>query len=223
MVDTKRYSKMEETGNLPSLFDIVSITKCSKSEVSDRQLIVLSDICKTLYRGVKDKIGSPKDYSINLKKNKFTEDTTDISIPEYVLLDVSKPKDNKISNNDEDAQTEAGFDINHSSKLASKSIEEKQDFTPIKALNSFVPDWKLKAKVARKGEKKSWSNARGTGYLMTVDLIDSNGDQIQGTFFKDAVDKFDPMIEEGAVYMFANGCVKMANKKFTAIKNVGIF
>ena len=220
MVDTKRYSKMQETGNIPSLYDIVSITKWSKSEINERQLLVLSDVCKTIYRGLKDKIGSPKDYTVNLKKNKFTEDTTDIAIPEYAVIESLAEKEKRSGNNEEDAQTEEGNDGGYNpSKHASKSIEDKQEFTPIKALNSFVPDWKLKAKVARKGEKKSWSNARGTGYLMSVDLIDSNGDQIQGTFFKEAVDKFDQLIEEGGVYMFSNGCVKMANKKFTAIKN----
>jgi len=45
------------------------------------------------------------------------------------------------------------------------------------------------------------------------------GTQIEGTFFNEAADLFDPKIHENHVYLFSNGCVKMANKKFTSIKN----
>lgn len=45
------------------------------------------------------------------------------------------------------------------------------------------------------------------------------GTQIEGTFFNDAAELFDPQLQENKVYLFSNGCVKMANKKFTSIKN----
>lgn len=45
------------------------------------------------------------------------------------------------------------------------------------------------------------------------------GTQIEGTFFNEAAEIFDPRIVENRVYLFSNGCVKMANKKFTSIKN----
>lgn len=46
---------------------------------------------------------------------------------------------------------------------------------------------------------------------MNVDLMDKHGTQIQATFFKDAVDKFDPIIKDGGIYLFSNGTVKIAN------------
>jgi len=42
---------------------------------------------------------------------------------------------------------------------------------------------------------------------------------IQATFFKEAVDKYEPILDEGAVYTFSNGTIKAANKKFTSIPN----
>lgn len=67
-------------------------------------------------------------------------------------------------------------------------------FTPIKALTTFVNDWIIKARVTKKYERRTWNNARGKGYLMNIDLIDAFGSQIQATFFKDAVDKFEPKL-----------------------------
>ena len=45
------------------------------------------------------------------------------------------------------------------------------------------------------------------------------GTQIEGTFFNDAADMYDPKVQENMVYLFSNGVVKMANKRFTSIKN----
>lgn len=45
------------------------------------------------------------------------------------------------------------------------------------------------------------------------------GTQIEGTFFNEAADMFEPKIYENKVYLFSNGVVKMANKRFTSIKN----
>lgn len=42
---------------------------------------------------------------------------------------------------------------------------------------------------------------------------------IQGTFFKDAVERFESIMKEGRVYLLSNGNVKSANKKFTNINN----
>ncbi len=55
---------------------------------------------------------------------------------------------------------------------------------------------------------------------MNIELIDKDGTQIQATFFgEEAAKRFGPMIKENKVFLFANGAVKLANKKFTSIKN----
>lgn len=79
-------------------------------------------------------------------------------------------------------------------------------------------DWKIKARVTKK-IKKEWKNARGAGLLMNLELIDSQGSQIQATFFNDQVTKYDSEIQENKIYLFSNGTIKMANTKFTSIKS----
>lgn len=54
---------------------------------------------------------------------------------------------------------------------------------------------------------------------MGVEMIDKDGTQIAATFFgEEAVKRFAPILKENKVYLFANGQVKLANKKFTSIK-----
>lgn len=87
---------------------------------------------------------------------------------------------------------------------------------PIKALNTFSRDWKIQARVSSKAEKRQTRNG---GSLLKIELVDMYGTQIEGTFFNEAADMFEPKILENKVYLFSNGVVKMANKRFTSIKN----
>ena len=91
-------------------------------------------------------------------------------------------------------------------------------YTPVKVLNNYTHDWKIMARVLKKS-KRSWNNMRGSGIVMTTDLVDSEGTQIQGVFFNDSALKFDEYIIEDHVYTMANGIVKSANKRFTSISN----
>jgi replication factor A1 len=54
---------------------------------------------------------------------------------------------------------------------------------------------------------------------LNIELIDNQGTQIQATFFNDQADKYDELLQENKVYTFSNGTVKMANQKYTSIKN----
>jgi replication factor A1 len=215
MVDKKRYSVLEKAKKVPKLYDIISITKVNITTVAGRPVWILGEVLNVIYTDIHRIIGKPKDYATHSKDKSINIEEADIAIS------FGTPSPKKDGSSCDEDQT----DINNDSPTKegpiklSESIDEKHEFTPIRAINSFLPEWKLRAKVTRKGEIKTWSNSRGTGYLLNIELTDSKGDQIQATFFKEAVDAFDPIIEEGAVYTFTNGTVKQANKKFTSIQN----
>jgi replication factor A1 len=95
-------------------------------------------------------------------------------------------------------------------------INSSNMYMPLKALNTFARDWKIQARVASKSEKRTTNKG---GSLLKIGLVDMYGTQIEGTFFNEAAEIFDQRIKENKVYLFSNGCVKMANKKFTSIKN----
>jgi replication factor A1 len=48
-------------------------------------------------------------------------------------------------------------------------------YTPIRCLNQFTPDWKIRARITKKGEKKTWRNMKGEGVLLNADLMDKEG------------------------------------------------
>lgn len=69
-------------------------------------------------------------------------------------------------------------------------------FHPIASLHPYHTRWTIKARVTSKGERRSWENAKGGGYLFSVDLLDAQGGQIRATMFKEAADKFWDVFQE---------------------------
>lgn len=56
---------------------------------------------------------------------------------------------------------------------------------------------------------RTWSNARGEGQLFSIDLLDEDGSEIRGTFFKADAEKWINVLTEGQVYSFNGGRVKV--------------
>lgn len=59
--------------------------------------------------------------------------------------------------------------------------------------------WTIKARVTKKSDIKSWSKPNSQGTLFSIDLLDTDGTEIRATFFKEACDKFFPIIAEQKV------------------------
>eukprot|EP00349_Pseudokeronopsis_sp_Brazil_P004562 CAMPEP_0202970298 /NCGR_PEP_ID=MMETSP1396-20130829/16270_1 /ASSEMBLY_ACC=CAM_ASM_000872 /TAXON_ID= /ORGANISM="Pseudokeronopsis sp., Strain Brazil" /LENGTH=188 /DNA_ID=CAMNT_0049698709 /DNA_START=518 /DNA_END=1086 /DNA_ORIENTATION=+ len=80
-------------------------------------------------------------------------------------------------------------------------------------------DWTIKARITKKFPLKEWRNARGQGHILNIELVDYFGGQIQATFFNEQAVQFNDKLQENKVYIFSNGQIKIANKKFTSINN----
>ena len=94
-----------------------------------------------------------------------------------------------------------------------------QPITPISGLNMYSNRWTIRAKVTSKSGIRTWSNAKGEGSLFSVDLLDASGIDVRCTFFKEAVDKFHGFLEEGRVYTFSGGRLKVANMQYNTCKS----
>ncbi|CAB9518541.1 Replication protein A 70 kDa DNA-binding subunit [Seminavis robusta] len=92
-------------------------------------------------------------------------------------------------------------------------------FTPISNLNMYQSRWTIRARITAKSDIKTWSNARGDGSLFSIDLLDASGVDVRATFFKEAVEKFYHSLQEGSVYSFSGGRIKVANMQYNTCKS----
>jgi replication factor A1 len=90
-------------------------------------------------------------------------------------------------------------------------------FTPLKTLNQFSTDWRIKVRVCRKPAIRRWSNQTSEGQILSLNLIDHAGTQMTASFFNDAAEKFNKELFEGRVYCLAGGNVKLSNKRYTSV------
>jgi replication factor A1 len=95
----------------------------------------------------------------------------------------------------------------------------QSNLIPIAALNPYSNRWSFKARITNKGDKRSWNNAKGSGTLFSIDVLDKEGSDIKGTFFKESCEKFYPLLQQGHVYVFSGGKLKIASKQYNNTSN----
>lgn len=91
--------------------------------------------------------------------------------------------------------------------------------TPISQINMYQNRITIKGRVTLKGDVRTWSNAKGEGTLMSIEVLDASGTDIRLTMFKEAVTKFDPYFVVGDVYTITGGRLKIANAKYNTCKS----
>ena len=89
----------------------------------------------------------------------------------------------------------------------------------IASLNPYMGAWCVKAKLAVKGNVRTFRNAKGEGKVMTIELVDESGTAIQATMWKDAIDMYDQILEVGKVFYVGKGTLRPANKQYSNCSN----
>lgn len=102
---------------------------------------------------------------------------------------------------------------------ANPSTSTHSHLYPIESLSPYAHKWTIRARVTHKGDMKTWQNAKGTGKLFSVNLLDDTG-EIRGTAFNDTADRLYDIFEEGTVYYISSPCrVTLAKKQFSNLPN----
>ena len=90
---------------------------------------------------------------------------------------------------------------------------------PIASLNPYQPQWTIKAKLAVKGNTRTYRNAKGEGKVLTVELVDSEGTAIQATLWREAVERYENVLEVGKLYYVSKGSLRPANRQYSTVNN----
>lgn len=79
-------------------------------------------------------------------------------------------------------------------------------------------NWRIKVRVTKKNDIRTYKNTKGDGKFFTIDIIDSNTTEISCSFFNNGCDKWFDYLTEGNTYIFSGGQVKENNRKFKYVK-----
>ena len=157
--------------------------------------MVLKTVPEVFGKHLTKEIGVPKDYLRNKENGDFPT-SYDLRIPaardsgnELDEGDLAGALDDMAlsAHGDERAHTKrpsskGGHKRSYTAATELVEVREKampaDAFMPIKALNQFSTDWVIKARIIKKGEMRSWKNARGEGIILSVDIVDREGTMI---------------------------------------------
>ncbi|CAI2359014.1 unnamed protein product [Moneuplotes crassus] len=201
-------------------FSIIQLQGHVMSKLKERFVVVLTAPPKVLYEKCHLRIGAPMQYELRRKRSLLDNDFIPI-IPYQAIkshMDHLKTNGELITPAETCVMNKENISSVSSSEVSLKHSNDEY-YTPIKCLTTFTYDWKIKARILKKSDIRRWRKPQSAGQLMNIELIDAEGTQILATFFNDAVDQFDHMLLENHVYVFTCGTVKIANKRFTSIKN----
>jgi len=87
---------------------------------------------------------------------------------------------------------------------------------PINELSPYHRSWVIKARVTTKAQVRTFQRRGGgaEGKLFSIELLDAEEGQIRATFFNEAVDTYQNMLEVGKIYFFSGGSLRIADKRY---------
>lgn len=97
--------------------------------------------------------------------------------------------------------------------------EAPSNIMPINALNSYQNRWTIKARVTTKSDIRRYSNARGDGKFFSFDLLDAQGGEIRVVCWNDQCDRWEPIIEQGKVYVISKASLRNKRGNFNQTRH----
>ena len=207
----------------PKAGDIIKLSKISTSKLTYNG-------CKIIIVKSYDIIKSPVEIKTNLIQVESYQDIQNKIIEE----NKKQQKLEEINNNN---------NINHNSVINYKENEndKKEEMKKIKIeykiinpddidmktildlsqISTFTKNISLYVKLTKKSFPKKFYNkiTDKECRLLTFDLIDKNGFQMQAAIYDDTIDKFSPILKEGNIYYIKGGYAKINDKRYTYIKS----
>ncbi len=207
----------------PKAGDIIKLSKISTSKLTYNG-------CKIIIVKSYDIIKSPVEIKTNLIQVESYQDIQNKIIEE----NKKQQKLEEINNNN---------NINHNSVINYKENEndKKEEMKKIKVeykiinpddidmktildlsqISTFTKNISLYVKLTKKSFPKKFYNkiTDKECRLLTFDLIDKNGFQMQAAIYDDTIDKFSPILKEGNIYYIKGGYAKINDKRYTYIKS----
>lgn len=90
---------------------------------------------------------------------------------------------------------------------------------PIAALTPYNMAWTIRARVSNKAPLRSFARDGTDTSVFTVELVDDLGSTIEGTLWAEFADEHYDKLDEGKVYLFSNGKVKPANRRYSGLRS----
>ena len=205
----------------PNIGDIIKVSKISTSKLT--------------YNGCK--IIIVKNYEILKKSEEINNNLIQVESYDDIQKKISSenqkekkkeevnntPKittNNNNNSNNEDNKKQEKKKIEVEYKIINPDDIDMKTILDLSQISTFTKNICLYVKLTRKSFPRKFYNKTidKEARLLTFDLIDKNGFQMQAAIFDDTIEKFSPVLKEGNIYYIKGGYAKFNDKRYTSIK-----
>ena len=204
----------------PKSGDIIKVSKISTSKLTYNgcKIIIVKNynILKTSQEIQTNliQVESYDDIQKKIEEEKQKEIKTEETKNEINIISAqnNEPEENKTN--------EKKKKINVEYKIINPDDIDMKTILDLSQISTFTKNICLYVKLTRKSFPRKFYNktTEKESHLLTFDLIDKNGFQMQAAIFDDTLEKFSPMLKEGNIYYIKGGYAKFNDKRFTNIK-----
>ena len=203
-------------------FSIIRINECISNWIQERNVIIVINF-DIVNKNYGSKIGTPADLGLRKSDIQGAAPPQVKNMGHNNIRSTGNYNSNpSVNRNTYGNPRGGGSNPYNSAPIApivhSNNLQDAR-YTPIAGLNMYQNRWTIKARVTKKDDIRTWQNAKGEGQLFSAELLDSSNMDMKCTFFREAVDKFYPMLEEDKVYTFSGGRLKAANLQYNTCKS----
>ena len=216
--------------------DVIHINELCVAEKKGGKTCKIFIVCKFKVLATQRKLFPKKVYNTTEEQNEFDKDKS------YYYL--NNNNNNEDANNNEEVEIVSNNSNSNSNECiedtinqtnnedngvknvlhtcpAIKNASEIPEFKELKLLTSMTKDIVIYVKVIKKCEIKTFFNkvTKTKSKLLSFDICDSKGFEMQVSIFDRTCDKMAPFIKENEIYIFKGGYAKRNDKKYTNIKS----
>jgi len=156
-----------------------------------------------------DKIGEDQIFVVKEGKRLFTDLKVKLGVP--IPLGKDNPNENNIA-------PKIPEDAKNIMDVASPVKNGTRKYKPVKALILYEKNWTIKVRLTNIGPKIGTKKNKNS-FIISLEFIDEDDTAISAILCGEAVEKYEKILHKGKVYLISNGEVKIAQKKYSSIKN----
>ena len=206
----------------PKIGDVIKVSKISTSKLTYNGckiiIIKLYDILKSSLE-IKTNLIQVESYQDI--QNKIIEENEKQKKLEEKLASNANNNNNLLNSKEKEENPEQEKKkIKFEYKIINPEDIDTKMILDLSQISTFTKNISLYVKLTKKRFPRKFYNkvTNRESFVLTFDLIDKNGFQMQAAIYDDTIEKFSPILKEGNIYYIKGGYAKLNDKRFSNIK-----
>ena len=202
--------------------DIIKLTKISTSKLTYNgcKIVIIKNYDFIKKEEIKNNLTNVESYE-DIQNKMEEEDKRKQKNEELNDSNIALSGDNPLNlDNNENIENQNNNQIESKIKIINPDEIDMKTVINLSQISTFTKNICLYVKITRKFPQRKFYNktTNKQSRLLSFDLMDTSGFEMQAIIFDETIERLSPILEEGNIYYIKGGYAKFNDKRFTNIK-----